>query len=75
MTIPAARPRASWIQSIQLMLGIGLSELDLQPQVFADTPAFSFDIGQCLPAIDFWLPPAKQVQIWAVQNIDYRPHF
>jgi hypothetical protein len=38
-------------------------------------PAFSLYVRQHLAAIDFGLPGAEQVQIWAVQNIDNRPHF
>jgi hypothetical protein len=59
----------------QLELGIGLAELYLQTQICAYAPAFSLYVRQRLAAIDFGLPGAEQVQIWAIQNVDYRPHF
>src|SRR5271166_5723044 len=58
----------------QLKLGIGLPELYLQTQFCAYAPGCRLYVRQCLAAIDFGLPGAKQIQIRAVQNIDNRPH-
>jgi hypothetical protein len=59
----------------ELEFGIGLAELDFQTQFSSCAPAFAFYVRQCFAPIKLGLPAAKQIQIWAVQNVDYRPHF
>ena len=74
MTMPAARPRASWIQSMisysRLLWWNSMSS----PSSRAERAAVRLDVGQRLAPVDFRLALAEQVEVGPVQDDDDAAH-
>jgi hypothetical protein len=58
----------------ELEFGIGLAELDFQTQ-FGSRADIRFLRPPMFRVHKSRVAGCQQIQIWAVQNVDYRPHF